>query len=476
MTQTAVADRKDRRAALRTEQLSLGSVEGSGLTLGHALARGDALTRMSALVMGLGNIARRQYAKGALFLAAEVAFIALLVARGIPSIAALHVLGPVTEGGQKWDANGNFINVNPTNSVGVLLYGVAWVFIIAAFLLVWAAAVRSAYAAQVLTRAKGRAPSIGQDVRELFDRRLHGTLLTLPTLGIVVFTILPLAFMISMAFTSFDINHPVAFNWVGLHNFGLVFSRTGSTSIGVGLGLFTRVLTWTVVWAFFATFLNFFLGQFMAMVILRRGTRLKNMWRAFFSMSIAVPQFVSLLVISQMLQDQGIVNQMLKSWGLIDTSLPFFTNAWWARATVIVVNLWVGIPFTIMQITGVLQNVPGELYEAAKIDGANWWQMYARITMPYIFFVLTPYLIVTFTANINNFNVIYLLSNGAPQRVGESAGQTDLLITWLYKLTVDKGNYNVGAVIAILTFVVLGVVALITYRNTGSYKNEEGFR
>ena len=162
MTQTAVAERGDKRAALRTEQLSLGSVDGSGLTLGHALARGDALTRMSALVMGLGNIARRQYTKGAIFLAAEIAFVALLVTRGIPSLAALHVLGPVTEGGQKWDANGNFINVNPTNSVGVLLYGVAWVFIIAAFLLVWAAAVRSAYAAQLLTRTKGRAPSIGR--------------------------------------------------------------------------------------------------------------------------------------------------------------------------------------------------------------------------------------------------------------------------------------------------------------------------
>jgi arabinogalactan oligomer/maltooligosaccharide transport system permease protein len=300
--------------------------------------------------------------------------------------------------------------------------------------------------------------------------------MALPTLGIVVFTIIPLAFMISMAFTSFDSTHSPAFSWVGLHNFSVVFSRTGSTAIGVNLGLFLRVLTWTLVWAFLATFLNFFLGMFVAMVILRRGTHLKSMWRAFFSMSMAVPQFVSLLVINQMLQDQGIVNQMLKSWGLIDSSLPFFTNAWWARGTVIVVNLWIGIPFTMMQVTGILQNVPAELYEAAKIDGANWWQTYARITMPFILFVMTPYLIVTFTNNINNFNVIYLLSNGAPTPVGDSAGQTDLLITWLYKLTVDRGNYNVGAVIGILTFVVLGAVALVTYRNTGSYKNEEGFR
>lgn len=148
----------------------------------------------------------------------------------------------------------------------------------------------------------------------------------------------------------------------------------------------------------------------------------------------------------------------------------------WARVTVILINLWVGIPFTIMQITGILQNVPAELYEAAELDGASWWQRFMNVTMPYIIFVMTPYLITTFTGNINNFNVIYLLSGGEPTPLDSSAGKTDLLITWLYKLTVDRGDYNIGAVIGIMTFIVLAVVALITYRNSGSYKNEEGFR
>lgn len=474
MTQTAMA--VPGRDTHRTAQPWSGRADPSRYSLGAAFAHGDALTRASALVMGLGNIARRQYVKGAMFLVGEVAFIVLLLTRGLTSLKGLLHLGPVTKGGQQWDANGNFVNVNPTNSVQVLLYGVVWVFLVAAFVVVWAAAVRSAYKAQVLVRERGQAPTIASDVKDLADDRVYAPLLSLPTLGVIVITIIPLVFMILLAFTNYDKNHPVAFNWVGLQNFATVFSRAGSTAIGVNLGLFARVLTWTLVWAFFATFLNFFLGMFMAMIILRPGTRLKNLWRAFFAMSIAVPQFVSLLAISQMLQPQGIVNQMLKNWGLIETSMPFFTNAWWARATVIIVNLWIGIPFTIMQVTGILQNVPGELYEAARIDGAGWWQIYRKITMPFIFFVMTPYLIVTFTNNINNFNVIYLLSLGEPTQVGASAGQTDLLITWLYKLTADQGNFNVGAVIGIMTFVVLAVVALITYRNSGSYKNEEGFR
>ncbi|MDR1119255.1 MAG: sugar ABC transporter permease [Bifidobacteriaceae bacterium] len=465
-----------KRAPSKPKKASPDSVPKSPYTLGAAFTQGDIFTKGSALVMGLGNFARRQYVKGAIFLAGEALFIWLLISSGISSLAGLGNLAPVTEATQGWDADGNYINVNPTNSVRVLLFGVAWVGVIVLFAVFWRAAVKSAYQAQVLAAAKGRAPTLVEDLKSLVDNRIYASLMTLPTAGLLIFTVLPLVFMISMAFTSFDKNHPVAFNWVGLKNFATVLSSSGSQDLGVNVKLFASVLIWTLCWAFFATFLNFFFGMFMAMIILRVGTRFKGLWRACFSMSIAVPQFVSLLVINSMLQDQGIINQMLKGWGWIDTSLPFFTNAWWARATVIVVNLWIGIPYTIMQVTGILQNIPAETHEAAKIDGASWWQRYRYVTMPYILFVMTPYLITTFTANVNNFNVIYLLSGGAPTKVGDSAGSTDLLITWLYKLTVDKSNYNVGAVIGILTFIVLAVVSLITYRSSGSYKNEEGFR
>ena len=212
------------------------------------------------------------------------------------------------------------------------------------------------------------------------------------------------------------------------------------------------------------------------MVINRKSTRLKGLWRTCFSLTIAVPQFVSLLIMNNMLQRNGAINRIFLENGWISEPLPFFQDATWARVTVILINLWVGIPFTIMQITGILQNVPAELYEAAELDGAGWWQRFMNVTMPYIIFVMTPYLITTFTGNINNFNVIYLLSGGAPNVSGSSAGKTDLLITWLYKLTVDRQYYDAGAVIGILTFVVLAVIALITYRSSGSYKNEEGFR
>ncbi|WP_303620609.1 ABC transporter permease subunit, partial [Hungatella hathewayi] len=129
-----------------------------------------------------------------------------------------------------------------------------------------------------------------------------------------------------------------------------------------------------------------------------------------------------------------------------------------------------------LQLTGVLQSIPEDLYEAARVDGANSFQTFFKITLPYMLYITTPYLIATFTGNVNNFNVIYLLSSGDPVTdLASTAGKTDLLVTWLYKLTIDKQYYNIGAVIGILTFIILAVGALFTYRNSKSYKEEEAF-
>lgn len=447
-----------------------GRIAPSRYTLRAAASSGDAFTRLSFLVLGAGNLARRQIAKGLLFLAVEIAYLAYMAVSGVPSLTTLVTLGSRTQTRQKIDG---YWHYDPgDNSVLLMVYGVATVFITVLFAIFWSYAVRSAYKAQLLAAETGGAPGFGDDLRDITDRNAQISFMSLPVLGILAFTVLPTLIMMCIAFTDYDSDHVLLFDWVGLRNFTQLFSDTGE----INAAQFAGVLTWTLVWAFFATFLNFFLGLFLAMVINRRTTRLKGFWRAIFSLSIAVPQFVSLLVINQMLQPEGAINRLLASWGWIDAPLPFFTDTTWARVTVIVVNLWIGIPFTIMQVTGILQNIPADQYEAARLDGANWWQVFTRITMPYLVFVLTPYLITTFTGNVNNFNVIYLLSGGSPTPVGDTAGKTDLLITWLYKLTVDRGDYNLGAVIGIFTFITLAAVSLITYRSSASYKNEGGFR
>ena len=122
-------------------------------------------------------------------------------------------------------------------------------------------------------------------------------------------------------------------------------------------------------------------------------------------------------------------------------------------------------------------NIPKDLFEAAKIDGASPARLFASITLPYVLFVTGPYLIQQFIGNINNFNIIYLLTSGGPSVPNyHIAGKTDLLITWLYKLTIENQYFDVGAVVGIMTFVTLTIVSLVTFTFSGSNRNEEAFR
>lgn len=439
----------------------------------NAIKKGDLITRASALVMGLGNILRGQIIKGILYLAAEIGFIVFMALYGWQCLAALPGLGS-REQGEIWnEALGVYEYVQGDNSLLILLYGIAVIFIATGFICLWAGAVKSAYTVQVCREQNKHVNTFAEDVKSLFDKNLHKLLLSLPVTGILIFTILPLIFMIAMAFTNYSKvdGHLVLFDWVGLDNFKQMFDVSGS------LGkTFWSVLGWTIVWAVFATALNYILGMLLALLINRKGTKIKGFWRLIFILSIAIPQFVSLLVMRSMLSQDGIINVMLKNAGLIEKALPFFSNATWARITVIVVNLWIGIPYTMMQVTGILQNIPMELYEAAEVDGAGPIVRFFKITLPYMLFVTTPYLITTFTANINNFNIVYLLTKGDPVLSGSTAGKTDLLVTWLYKMTVDYQYYNLGAVIGIMTFVFLAIGSLLVYRRTKSYKDEEGFQ
>lgn len=437
-----------------------------------ALTRGDATTKLSAVVMGLGIAAHKQVVKGISVFILEIAYILFMINTGAACLAGLPGLGE-NEQGKVWNEDlGVFEYTQGDNSVLILLYGVATLVVTAAFILLWVLQLQKSYALQC-DIAKGKpVMNFREEVKSLFHQNVHITLMSLPVLGILLFNVVPLIFMISMAFTNYskEGNHEILFDWVGLVNFGRVLNFNGN--IG---RQFWHVLAWTIVWAFFATFLNYILGMILALIINRKDTRIKGFWRFMFILSIAVPQFVSLLIMRTMLQRQGAVNVILQNMGLIDSPLPFWEDAMWARVTVILINLWVGIPYTMLQVTGILQNIPADIYEAAKVDGAGPIITFFKITLPYTLFVTAPYLITSFTGNINNFNVIYLLSGGGPTYVGDTAGQTDLLVTWLYKLTVDQKYYNIGAVIGIMSFVVLSVVALVTYRNTGSYKNEEEF-
>ena len=295
--------------------------------------------------------------------------------------------------------------------------------------------------------------------------------------GIFIFTVLPILFMICVAFTNYDANHQAPtnlFTWVGFENFRQIFDFGGS---GMG-STFFAVLGWTLVWAFFATFLDYFLGMAVAILINKKGIKFKKLWRTILVITIAVPQFVSLLYVYKMFTNDGLINGYLLKWGWIKSAIPFWTDPMLARITIIVVNIWIGIPYMMLIATGLLMNIPEDLYESARIDGATPFQMFKSITLPYMLFVTGPFLLTQFTGNLNNFNVIYLLTKGQPQsmNLAGNAGRTDLLVTWLYKMTVTDTNYKMAAVIGIMVFVVTAVISLAVYNILPSVKDEEGFQ
>ncbi len=439
--------------------------------IGVTFAEGDIKTKLSYIVIGLGPILRGQILIGAAMFLCEVLFFYFMAGFGWQYLSKITTLGTVAtkKVGRK--------TVYGDNSFLILLFGLLCIFAIIAFITIWYINIRENRKEELLLKNGKKLPSNKETFLSLFDKNFDKTLLALPVTGIFVFTVLPIAFMILVAFTNYDKNHQSPtnlFTWVGLENFKNIVSFSGA---GIG-STFVQVLAWTLVWAFLATFTNYFLGLAVAMLINKKGIRFKELWRTILVLTIAVPQFVSLLYVMKMFANDGLINGYLIKWGIIKTYIPFWTDPMLARITIIIVNIWIGIPYMMLIATGLLMNIPADLYESARIDGASPWQMFKSITLPYMLFVTGPFLLTQFTGNLNNFNVIYLLTQGKPQSVNlaEKAGNTDLLITWLYKMTVNDTNYRMAAVIGIMVFIVTAIFALGVYNLLPSVRDEEGFQ
>ena len=439
--------------------------------IGTTFAKGGFRTRVSYLIMGFGQIFRGQVLRGFMYLLVEAAIICYLIFFGWDYLKKFTTLGTVETG------KVGRVTVYGDNSFLILLFGILTIMAIVALIFMWRLNIRDNKMQDELLRAGKKLPGNKADWLSLFDSNFDKTLLALPVVGIFVFTVLPIVFMICVAFTNYDATHQAPsklFTWVGFENFKNLFSFA-STGFG---GTFVQVLIWTIVWAFFATFIDYFLGIAVAMLINRKGVKFKKVWRTILVMTIAVPQFVSLLYVSKLFDSNGLINGTLLRLGWIKTAIPFWTNPMLAKVMIIVINIWIGIPYLMLIATGLLMNIPEDLYESARIDGASPWQMFKSITLPYMFFVTGPFLLTQFTGNLNNFNVIYLLTGGAPKSgsmVG-GAGKTDLLVTWLYKMTINDTNYKMAAVIGIMVFIVTAVISLVVYQMLPSVRDEEGFQ
>lgn len=329
----------------------------------------------------------------------------------------------------------------------------------------------------------GKPATFIEQVKSLLNNNFHITILALPLLGIVLFTIVPLLFSILVAFTNYSAQHRPdinGFEWIGFENFITIFNPPIDSIYKDIPSALMSTLGWTLIWAVAATFSNYFLGIIVALMINKNSIKFKKLWRTIFVLTIAVPQFISLLSIATLIKDNGALGKLFLD--ITGSKLGFATsqNVAMTKIIIILVNVWVGIPYTILSTTGILLNIPKDLYESSTVDGAGAFTQFTKITLPYILFVTGPYLITQFVGNINNFNVIFFLTGGDPAVSGASlpVGETDLLITFLYELVIggNSAQYGIASTIGILVFIICSFFSIIVYNKSGSIQEEDTFQ
>jgi maltose/maltodextrin transport system permease protein len=230
---------------------------------------------------------------------------------------------------------------------------------------------------------------------------------------------------------------------------------------------FARMFVWTVAFSGLSVLLSFSVGMLLAVILEQKDLRFRGIYRTLFILPYAVPGILSILILKGLFnQEFGAVNALLK--GIFGFAPEWETNPWGARAMVLLVNLWLGYPYMMLICTGMLQSIPGAIYEASSIDGSNVLVDFSELTLPLVLPPMIPVLISAFAFNFNNFNLIFLLTGGGPQMVGGTGGETDLLVTYTYNIAfLDSGtNFGLASAIATLLFILVGSLAWINLRFT----------
>lgn len=420
--------------------------------------------KLSMLLMGAGHIGYGSVKKGLVYLFIEISMVIYLIQRGVKDMVGFFTLGTVQS-----DA---WTGVEGDNSIIMLLMGIfAWIVVIA-FLWVYVQNIRGAYAMQIRKEKGIPNPTLKQELDTLLDRKFYVLVLILPVIGVCVFNILPIIFMILIAFTNYGGKTvpPQLVDWVGLDNFRklLVLHKFAPT-----LG---KILSWNLVWAVLSTALNYFAGLGLALLLNKECVKGKAVWRAFPVLAYAIPGFITLLAFKFMFSYGGPINQLIVANGGTAIGFLDLDAKWSARIIGLLVNCWISVPSIMLLATGHLSNRDRTLYEAARLDGAGRWQQFWKLTMPYMIFATTPVLLGQFIGNFNNFGIFYFLRGGLYMDGYFLASDTDLLINWLYNLSIDNNYYCIGAAISLIIFLITSVISLIVYVKSPSYREEDTFQ
>ncbi|RLL47127.1 sugar ABC transporter permease [Oceanobacillus piezotolerans] len=407
------------------------------------------------MIPGLGQLYNRQAVKGLLLFTLVIAFFIVFQDLLRYGFWGLFTLGT---------------DVQYDHSIFLLAEGILTVMITLLLIGIYAWNLYDAYKVGVKRDNQKKVNGLREQYHNLIDIGFPYLMMSPGFLLMLFVVMFPILFVILLAFTNYDLYHSPPANlveWVGVQNFIDIFN------IPIWRDTLFSVLAWTVVWTLAATTFQTALGIILAVIMNQQEIRFKKIIRTIFILPWAVPAFVSILVFAGMFNESfGAINRdILGFFGI--AGVPWMTDAMFTRVALIFIQTWLGFPFIFAMTTGVLQSIPNELYEAAEVDGASIFQKFKSITLPLILFATAPILITQYTFNFNNFNVIFLFNGGGPAMTGQSAGGTDILISWIYSLTMNSAQYGKAAAITmILSFIVISI-ALWQFRRTKSFQEED---
>ncbi|WP_314059719.1 sugar ABC transporter permease [uncultured Vagococcus sp.] len=415
-----------------------------------------------SLIPGLGQFYNEQKFKGFIFLGVFLLFIIEMAAFGIGALHGFITLGSVPI---------------EDHSLFLMIEGTLQIIITVIFLIFYTINLRDA---RMVAKQWNSGMKVNVSAKEIIHNMFDNGfpyVLTLPAYIVMTFAIIfPVLVTLFMAFTNYDFYHiPPAnlIDWVGFKNFFSIFFLSSYRDT------FGSVLSWTLIWTMCASTLQITLGVFTAVVANQEFIKGRRLFGVIFLLPWAVPAFITILSFSNIFNDSiGAINAQvipfLNHLPFVDISaIAWKTDPFWTKVAIIMIQGWLGFPYIYVMVTGILQSIPADLYEAAKIDGANAIQRFSQITMPMILYVAAPIFVTQYTGNFNNFSMIYLFNMGGPGSVGGGAGSTDILISWIYKLTTGTSpQYSVAAAVTLMISAIVITVSLIVFKRTKAFDME----
>ena len=405
-----------------------------------------------SLIPGLGQIYNKQIIKGIVILGFFLSFIFVFKDLFNMGYWGIFTLGE---------------KLPRDNSIFLLAEGLIAIIVTAFGLLFYYLNLKDAYS-NGRRRDYGLSPySVREQYKILLDEG-YPYFITSPSFILLTFSVIfPILFSFALVFTNYDLYHtpPASLvDWVGLDTIKKIFT------VDIWRSTFFDVLGWTVVWTLVASTLQISIGIFLSVLVHQKGLKFKKIFRTILVLPWAVPGFVTILIFTGIFNDTfGVINNsILPFFGL--EGLPWLTDANFTKIALLMIQSWLGFPYIFIVTTGVLQSIPEDLYEAATIDGATSLQKFKNITLPLILYSMAPIIITQYTFNFNNFNIIYLFNAGGPAVANSTAGGTDILISWIYKLTMQSGQYSLAAALTFLLSIVVIGLALWQFRRTKSFK------